>query len=632
MKRKIIITYNSISRKLPLLLSIGFLVITFYGSASAQNSIQVPPRLMKPGDCGVGRRIPNFSFTTLNGKKLKLSDINHSKALVIAFFSITCPVSKLYLPTIAKIQKRFLSQGITFLMIDPIATDKSASVKALAQIHHITAPIALDPNERIASLLGARTTADTFLIDSAHTVLFHGAVDDQYGLDYSLAAPRHNFLIDAIEAFLHGEKADISATTAPGCTLMFDQHVSTTGQITYYNQISRIIQNNCLECHHSGGIAPFSLANYQDVMAHSGMINTVVSNRVMPPWFAAPTPAGEPDPWANDSSLADRDRKDLLAWLHDGRPAGEASQAPVPKQFSSGWKIGKPDLILTIPKPIAVKATGFMPYKYEWVPTNFESDRWIQAVEVHPTTLSVVHHVLVFILPPGLQGGMSPLAELAGKGPAAGFLAGYVPGNSSEIYSPGFAKRIPKGSTLLFQLHFTPDGVAHTDQTKLGFIFAKSPPRYPLHVVGIANMGIRIPPHAPDWKQTAERMFHQPIEITGFFPHMHLRGKAFKYELITPDGHSRTLLYVPRYDFHWQLYYRLARPVYAPAGSAIKVTAWYDNSANNPSNPDPNRTVPWGPQTYDEMLIGYVEFYNPDRKIDKPVAYLPNISINSTEK
>ena len=240
-----------------------------------------------------------------------------------------------------------------------------------------------------------------------------------------------------------------------------------------------------------------------------------------------------------------------------------------------------------------------MPYQNVNVDTDYDEDRWVQALEVQPTAREVVHHVLVFAVPKGgrvrRQRGDRILRRVCAR-------------QQHSVYPEGFAKKLPKGATLRFQIHYTPNGKATTDRTRLGLIFAKEAPKHEVHVVGIANIMFQIPAGADNHKVTARMPVPFDARVLAVFPHAHLRGKAAQYEIKTPDGKTEKLLDVPHYDFNWQLQYRFAEPVLAPRGSTLTYTAWYDNSTKNPANPDPTKVVHWGQQTYDEMHLGYVEY------------------------
>jgi len=360
-----------------------------------------------------------------------------------------------------------------------------------------------------------------------------------------------------------------------------------------------------MRCHRTGGVAPFPLETYEQVSDRAGMVGLVVRKGIMPPWFAK---GGH---FANDRSLDAEEKRDLAAWLKAKRPKGDPALAPEPRTWPDGWTIGEPDRVFALPRDVPVDAEGRMPYVNVRVATGLEEDRWVRAWEVRPGARDVVHHVLVFALPPGRR---PPRVQ-------DGFFAAFVPGNGSAVYPDGLAKRLPKGATLFFQLHYTPNGRATTDRTRLGVVYADAP-RHEVRTEGIANERIEIPAGAADHEERAAIRLPADARLLALMPHMHYRGKSFRYELQTPGGARRAILDVPRYDFNWQLAYRLDEPLTAPAGSRIHVTARFDNSADNPANPEPEATVHWGEQSDDEMLIGYVEYYLPAVKAGEPVPAL----------
>jgi len=252
-------------------------------------------------------------------------------------------------------------------------------------------------------------------------------------------------------------------------------------------------------------------------------------------------------PWANDRSLAETEKNDLLAWIAGGKPEGDRRDAPQPLKFDEGWLVGKPDAVFQFAKPVSIKATGVMPYQNIVVETNLSEDKWVQAIEVQPGDRGVVHHVLVFVQGEEDESG-EPVDDAAAE--RGGFWAIYVPGNSTLVYPDGFAKRIPKGAKLRFQMHYTPNGTATTDQSRIGLIWAKQSPKHEVRVAGIVNARISIPPGADNHREEASLRLPVDATILGFLPHMHLRGKACKYEVTRSDGQTTTLLDIPRYDFN----------------------------------------------------------------------------------
>jgi peroxiredoxin len=564
-----------------------------------EDPIRNGPKILRAADAGVGRLVADAAFTDMAGKPGKLSDFRECKLLVVAFTDTGCPICRKYAPTLAKLEKEYAAKGVAFLFVNPIASDEPGAIRKAIAAHGFTGRYVHDRDGKLTAALGARSTTEVFVLDSARTIVYRGAVDDQYGIGYSLDAPRSQYLATALDESLAGKQPVIAATTAPGCEL--DPGNRPPIDLTYHARIERIMQANCVECHRAGGVGPFALQTYDQVIARKAAIRRVIDDRTMPPWFAAPPEKGSHSPWINDRSLAADDRADLLAWLGGDLKKGNPADAPLPRTFASGWLIGKPDAIFELPEPVEIKATGVMPYKNVLVEGGFDEDRWLQALEVQPGDRQVVHHVLVFAV--ASNGGRRRAAD------GQAFLAAYVPGNSTLVYPEGYAKKLPKGSDLLFQLHYTPNGTATTDRTKLGVIFAKSPPRHVVEVTGIFNRNFAIPAGEANHKIEA-RMRYVPFDtkILAFFPHAHLRGKAARYDVKFPDGTTQNLLTVPHYDFNWQLNYRYAEPIRVPRGSELTYTAWYDNSSDNPANPDPAKIVKWGPQTFDEMHLGYLEY------------------------
>jgi hypothetical protein len=391
-----------------------------------------------------------------------------------------------------------------------------------------------------------------------------------------------------------------ATTQVAGCIISRAAKPKTDGAITFSKHVAPVLQRHCQECHRPGMIGPMALLTYDDASAWSETIKEVVQERRMPPWHADPK-FGK---FANDRSLSKEDRDTLLAWVDQGCPKGDTKDLPPPREFASNeWTIGKPDIIFTMPTSYKVPAQtprGGIPYQYFIVPTNFKEDRWVQAVEAKPGNRAVVHHILVYARTLTKGNPQDGIGD--------GLLVAQAPGELPAILAAGSAKKIPKGAALVFQMHYTPNGVEQTDRSSVGIIFAKEPPKNEVRTRAIATRRLAIPPGDANYKAVSTSTFSQDTLLMSLLPHMHLRGKSFEYRLVTPDGKEEKLLSVPRYDFGWQANYRLATPLRVPAGSRIECTAIFDNSADNPNNPDPTQTVRWGEQTWQEMMIGFVDY------------------------
>jgi Ca2+-binding EF-hand superfamily protein/mono/diheme cytochrome c family protein len=573
-------------------------------SASTSNDVPVVtsgPRVLKATEHGIGRQIDDLGFTDLAGKPHQLSEF---QSTVIAMTSSTCPVSKKYLHSLARLEKDLREQDIALILVNPFASESTDEIQAQLTEAKATATYVHDKEKAIAAALDAQTTTEVFLLDAKRTLIYRGALDDQYGIDYSHDAPRTSYLRNAVTAMLAGSLPQIAATAAPGCELDFPAKNTAKTTVTYHRDVARILQQNCVTCHRDNGIAPFALDDLAEVTDRAKVIKRVITEGTMPPWFAAPVPEGKDSPWANDCSLSSRDKTDLLAWLDSAdRPLGNPADAPAPLKFEDEWTIGKPDLIVQLPRPVSIKAEGFMPYQFLTAETTLTEDTWVQGYEIVPTDRSVVHHVIVSVFEKG-----SKIRD-RGEG-TGGYWAAYVPGNASQLYPEGFARKLPAGATVGFQIHYTPAGKATQDQLRMGLVFAKKQPRYAVETIGVPKRKLNIPPGAAAHEETFTKAVPYDMNVMAYMAHMHVRGKAFKYELITADG-TETLLDIPRYDFNWQLRYDLAQPKVLPRGSQLKITALFDNSAGNKANPDPTKTVHWGPQTVDEMMIGYLETFRP---------------------
>jgi hypothetical protein len=420
---------------------------------------------------------------------------------------------------------------------------------------------------------------------------------------------------------------------------------------TYSKDVAPILFKNCTSCHRPGEIAPMSLLSFRDTRPWVKAIGTQVSKGSMPPWHADPA-HGE---FLNDRRLSASEKDTILRWVAAGGPEGNAKDTPAPPAYADGWTIGTPDAVLTMQEDYPLPANGVIPYEYFEVPTNFTEDRWVSAYEVRPGTRANVHHVIVYARPPAQPRPAAPPAGAANRPPQepaiimapnmevpAGqtggpelpadqkrplgpndrpavqlgpSIGGFVPGNGTRIYREGTAARLPAGSTLVFQIHYTTTGKPTTDRTKIGLIFSKNPPTTPLIGTVLANGQLHLKAGDANARVDAEMTINRDMKLWALLPHTHVRGKRWIYEATYPDGRKETLLSVPNYDFDWQTEDIYKEPLKLPKGTVIHATAWYDNSKGNKSNPDPTKDVWWGDQTFEEMMFTGVSL-----SIDQPPA------------
>jgi peroxiredoxin len=539
----------------------------------------------------------DFRLRDFRGREHALSDYA-GRPVVVAFVGCQCPLGQLYAPRLVELAREFERRGVVFLGIAANAQDSLTDVATFARRHKVAFPILLDPDQTVADRLGAERTPEVVLLDSEREVRYRGRIDDQYDIGVQTAAPRQRFLATAIEDVLAGRPVAQPVVPAVGCHIGRLPRIAPRGDVTYHQQIRPIIIKRCLECHRSGEIAPFPLTEFRDVVAWSGMIREVVEAGRMPPWFANPA-IGR---FHNDARLTAEEKRLLFAWIDHGCPEGSAGDraaetAPLPQ----GWRIPVPDQVIHMAeKPFPVPGEGDLEYQYFEVDPGFTEDKYLQAAEVRPGCRSVVHHALVAILPPG--GDARRLDTL-------GALLDYAPGMPPTVLPEGQAIHVPAGARFLFQMHYTPDGSPQEDRSYLGLVFCDlKKVKKIVKGAAVINAALEIPPGARNHRVTAEQTLSEVIQLLSLSPHMHLRGRSFRFEAVLPDGRRQVLLEVPRWDFHWQLRYDLAEPLRLPAGSRLVCVAHYDNSSENPSNPDPNQTVTWGDQTRQEMLIGFYTY------------------------
>jgi peroxiredoxin len=537
-------------------------------------------------------------------KPVSLGDFQAKRAVVVAFIGTECPINNAYMPRLAEMAKSYADKGVAFLAINSNCNDTPPRIAGHAKKYDLPFPVLRDPANVVADRFAAKRTPEVFLLDGSRNIVYRGRIDDQYGVGYKRAAPTRSDLAEAINEVLAGKPVSEPETTVAGCFIERVVKPKSEGSITFSKDVSRVLQRNCQECHRPGQVAPMPLLTYEDAVAWSDSIREVVQKKRMPPWLADPH-FGK---FSNDRSLSDADRATLLGWIDQGSPKGDAADMPPEKQFTDGWTIGKPDVVFTMPEEYTVTADAGpkgLKYQYFIVETHFDEDRWIQAAEAKPGNPAVVHHIIVYVVKPGL-GGL--VREKTGDGIGDGFLTAFAPGELGTILAPGTAKRLPKDAILAFQMHYTPNGVEQKDQSSVGLVFAKEPPKVEVRTRAIAQKKLVIPAGEANFEAKSETFFEQDTDLLSFLPHMHLRGKDFLYEVVYPDGKRETLLSVPHYDFAWQSSYRLEKPLHLPAGTKIECTAHYDNSKDNANNPDAAKTVRWGDQTWDEMMIGFVDY------------------------
>lgn len=567
------------------------------GSQPAEGAVASP----------IGKSIGDFTLRDFRGKEHRLSDYQQSRVLVVAFIGIDCPLVRLYGPRLEAMSKAYDPSEVTFIGINSNAQDPPTRIGAFANKYDLTFDILKDPDNSVADRFGAIRTPEMFVLDQDRVIRYWGRVDDQYGFTSGVGygrpqADRHD-LKEAIDEVLAGQEVSVPVTDAPGCHIGRVAKVDPHGDVTYSNQIARIFNQRCVECHRDGQIGPFPMTTYDEVMGWGEMIREVVDEGRMPPWYANP----EYGEFANDCRLTGEEMNLIARWVENGQPEGDPADLPPPPQFADGWTIPEPDEVFYMDdEPFEVAADGVIDYQYYRVPTNFKQDMWVKGAQARPGNLAVVHHIIVFIQPPIGSGQRFQLE---------GALLGYAPGTQATMLPEGHAIRIPAGSNLIFQLHYTPVGTKQLDRSSIGFVYCdESTVTHEVRGGVCGTTDFTIPAGAANHTIVATEVMEEDTTIMSMLPHLHLRGIAFRYEATYPDGSHEVLLDVPYYDFNWQLWYTFQEPKTLPKGTELKCTAWYDNSEGNVYNPDATIDVHFGEQTWEEMMFGWYAKSVPRKK------------------
>jgi hypothetical protein len=546
----------------------------------------------------LGAKVPDVgTLRDVRGNRRALHSVADRHAVVLAFLGTDCPLSNLYLPGLIDLEKRYRSRGVQFLAVYPGEAEDLDQIAAHAADRDVPFPVLKDCGQRLAGAVGVSRVPAVAVLDGAFVLRYRGRIDDRYGPGYRREKATRDDLGRALDEVLAGKAVQVAETEADGCLFDRGGRTPTRTDVTFSKDVAPILQKRCQNCHRPEQAAPFALMSYDDAARHGRMLREVVAQHRMPPWHADRRYGH----FANDRSLSAAEVETVAAWVDAGMPRGNDKDLPPPVERPKGWALGRPDLVLSMPEEFAVPATGSLPYQNWTIDPGFTEDRWVRVAEARPGAAGVVHHVVVYILPPGQKQPYGPNGALS-------VLVGWAPGDLGLVCPPDTALRIPKGSKLRFELHYTPNGTAVKDRSSVGMIFAKEPPKYELFTNAFANDKILLPPKEPHYRAEANLRLRRDARLISFTPHMHWRGQDYRYEIIYADGKRETLLSVPRWDFNWQSVYQFREPIRFPKGARVHAVAHWDNSRNNPYNPAPEKAVRFGLQTWDEMMVGWVAY------------------------
>ena len=556
----------------------------------------------------------DFRLKDTTGTMRSLADYKDRKAIVLVFVGTTCPIANSYVQDLVAMEKAYRDRGVQFLAVNANSHEAMGEVVKHAQEYGYSFPVLKDDKQAVADMLGAKVTPESFILDAQGNVLYRGRIDDRYA---SRTKRRPNVtshdLKDALEQVLGGKPVTVASQAPFGCQITRpEKNTANAGGVTFYNQISRIMQKNCESCHRPGEVGPMTLQTYEDVKSWAQEIKYVTQKRTMPPWKAERGYAEFHD----QRHLSDEEVTTLAKWVDAGAPAGDPKQAPAKVKYADGWQLGTPDLVLSMGDEFTVPANGDDIYQCFVIPGGLLEDKNVTGLEVRPGNAKAVHHVLVFLDKSGQA------RKLDAKDPAPGYrsfggvgflptggLGGWAPGNMPRFTPEGTARPMEKASDVILQVHYHPTGKEEKDKTRIGLYFAKKPVEKVYRTFPLGQWFINIPPGAERHKMTASMTVPADVQAHGITPHMHLLGREMKMWATLPNGKVEPLIWIKDWDFNWQDNYVFKQPISLPKGTKVELEAYYDNSTKNPNNPNnPPKTVRFGEGTADEMCIGFIQY------------------------
>ncbi len=546
--------------------------------------------------------VGDFTLLDHRGVSHQLSWYSDHDAVVIMVQGNGCPIVRNGSHTYRALRDAFANENVAFFMLNPQPQDNRQSIVREAEEYGYDLPILIDESQLVAQSLGVDRTAETFIVDpKQRTIVWRGPIDDRLGYETQKPQASQHYLRDALHKVLAGEALAANVAEAPGCLVSYparDAHDKTP--VSYADDVAPILQKHCVQCHHEGGIGPWSMDSHAMVKGWSRMMKEVLMTKRMPP--------GQFDhhaslPMADGVIVTPQELQTLVHWIDAGAPMAEGETDPLPALAfdASPFTLGEPDLVFDVP-PQTIPATGVIDYRYIPVPLNLDRDVWIRAIEFAPGDRKVLHHVIAYLQSPADKRARAQQDD-SGRDDSIG---GFAPGRQPDVFRDNSGRLIRKGSNLLLQMHYTTSGKETVDATKVGLYLHDKPPQYVMSGGVAGQRRFLIPPHAKEHKLQGEMLVEHDAYLYSMTPHMHFRGRYMTYSAIYPDGTEELLLSQPNYEFNWQFSYQLDEPKFLPAGTRIVTRGAMDNSAQNPYNPDPSRPVRFGLQTMHEMFFGFL--------------------------
>ena len=563
--------------------------------------------------------IPDAAFRDLGGRayRLRTAAAGEGKAAAFVFLSTECPISNRYTPRLARLEKVYAKKGVRFFAVYVGPHETAVAVRAHAKGRGLTFPLVRDATGALARAVGATVTPEVAVVDRAGALRYRGRIDDSE----DPATVKARDLAVALDAVITGKTVKTPRTRAFGCVIPLPAAEATAATaakpsgVTYSREVARLLDEHCVECHRAGEVGAIPLDSYAQAAKWAKQMALEVESRRMPPWKAESH--GE---FLGERRLGDAEIKTLTAWAAADAPEGSATDLPKTKPtFPTGWRLGEPDHVVEMPETYTVPAEGKDVYRCFVLPTDFAEDRWVSSIEFRPGNRAIVHHINIWMD----LSGEARKRDAADPGPgydspfpgnvpgfrSAGVLGGWAPGHTPWTLPAGVGNLLPKGADIVFEVHYVMTGKPETDRSRFGLRFLKGPVKKRLVLGEVSARTIHIPAGAKKHAVETSEFVRQDLTLLSITPHMHFLGKSMTVTAVLPDGTEQRLIHVPDWNFKWQLSYRFKQPVRLPRGTRVDLLAVYDNSEENPLNPNrPPKDVREGERTADEMCNAFLAY------------------------
>ncbi|MCW5935418.1 MAG: redoxin family protein [Fimbriimonadia bacterium] len=553
----------------------------------------------------VGSRLPALTFQDIKGKSYNLQTLAQKGPVAVVFMGVACPVAQRYTTRLNTLQQTYAKKGVSLIAVNSNYDESLEATRKHAAEMKFKFPVVKDETGQIAQAFGATMTPQAFVVDQKAAIRYRGAIDDNR---YETRV-KHTYLRDALDAILNKKTVKVATSESFGCTLRAPEEAKGATAINYAKHIAPILQENCQSCHRPGQVAPFELMTYDDAYAWRKEIKKYTQTRLMPPWKPEP---GHGD-FKGEKRLSNEEIKIIARWVESGAPMGDPKDLPAPRKFPNDWALGKPDFVVEMPEEYEIGPEGEDEYRHFVIPTNFNQDVYVQAIDVEPGNRKTVHHVIVYLDTSGTARRLDAADKGAGYSAfgwpgfmPAGTLGGWAPGMTPSVLPEATGYRIPKGADIVLQVHYYRTGKVERDRSRVGLYFSKAPNTQPVSIGVAINAWFRIPPGDKRHEVKAYWSAPRDVEVVAITPHMHLLGKEMKITAYPPSGDPVPMVWIKDWDFNWQDNYHYKSPVKLPKGTRIEVVSYYDNSEENPRNPhSPPKPVTWGEKTSDEMCLAF---------------------------